>query len=170
MLEMLKSRTILALAFFLLAATVPSLADSSADRETAPEGPRLRVPALFYSPPLDAKPLLGREPGPAPPPADEPRAFSLMAQSRSSLFDRIYGPDVVVLSRSESALKGAGLGMKAGWVAACLARQTGMWNDRTSWYMAGAAAAAGAILGGTAWADNPSWNIRVEWDDDEPPR
>ncbi len=42
-----------------------------------------------------------------------------------------------------------------------------LWDENTSWYMAGAAAAAGAILGGTAWADNPSWDIRVEWDDEQ---
>ena len=147
---------------------ISSYADTQTPSETV-TGPRLRVPALFYKPPpgsqLPPPPL----PGVAQPSAEgeDSRAFSMSTRSHRLMLDQLYGPKVEVLSRYQSALKGAGLGMKLGWIAGCLANQTHIWDDRTSWYVAGAAAAAGALMGGTSWADNPSWNIRVEWDEEE---
>ncbi len=121
-------------------------------------GPRFRIPEHFRGS------LLG--PITAPPPLPHAETLSFLNYSPTLHLDEIYGPRRVELSRYQCALKGAGLAANAGWILGCLANQTDLWERKTSWYLVGAAAATGALLGGTLGADNASWNIGIDWDPD----
>jgi len=68
-------------------------------------------------------------------------------------------------SAYEMALQGAGAGMTMGVAAGAFGMMTGAWDEREAWYIAGAAAAAGAIFG-TVKSDDSAWNIRIRWDPD----
>ncbi len=156
---------------FLLLFGIPSTGTADGPDAPVTVGPRLRVPLLFYREApgkggLSATMLVVPPP---PPPAMPGRegALSLMMSSRARELPGLFGPKKVKLSRYDSALKGAGAGMKLGWVAGCLANNANLWGEKTTWYLAGAAAAAGALFGGTVGADNPSWNVGFEWDVDE---
>ena len=77
----------------------------------------------------------------------------------------MFGYEVYRASTYECALRGAGAGMSMGVAAGAFGMMTGAWDEREAWYIAGAAAAVGAIFG-TAKSDDPEWNIRVRWDPD----
>ncbi len=80
--------------------------------------------------------------------------------------DRFYGFNRYKLSRSDCALKGAGMGMTIGMIGAALGMTLGDLDESTGLYIAGAAALLGALWGGTIKADDPKWNIQIRW---EPP-
>ena len=93
-------------------------------------------------------------------------ATSLSFYSRPDInMHLFYGYRVYRASPYECALQGMGAGMTVGMAAGALGRMTGAWDERRAWYVAGAAAAAGALLG-TFKSDDPEWNIRIEWDPD----
>jgi hypothetical protein len=69
------------------------------------------------------------------------------------------------LSRADCALKGFGAGASLGLWLGALATTTGAWDDRTSWYLAGASAAAGALLGGTVGISSETWRTNYQWDE-----
>ncbi len=77
----------------------------------------------------------------------------------------MFGYRVYRASRYECALQGAGAGMTMGMAAGAFGMMSGAWDEREAWYIAGAAAAMGAIFG-TAKSDDPEWNIRIRWDPD----
>ena len=77
----------------------------------------------------------------------------------------MFGYEVYRVSPYECALKGAGTGMTLGMATGAFGMMTGAWDERRAWYIAGAAAVAGAIFG-TAKSDDPEWNIRIRWDPD----
>lgn len=77
----------------------------------------------------------------------------------------MFGYRVYRASRYECALQGAGAGMTMGMAAGAFGMMSGAWDEREAWYIAGAAAAVGAIFG-TAKSDDPEWNIRIRWDPD----
>jgi len=70
----------------------------------------------------------------------------------------------VELSRADCALKGFGGGASLGLWLGALAMTTNMWDERTSWYVGGAAAAAGALLGGTIGVNNAAWRTNYDWE------
>lgn len=70
----------------------------------------------------------------------------------------------VDLSRADCALKGFGRGASLGLWLGALAMTTNMWDERTSWYVGGAAAAAGALLGGTLGVESDAWRTRYDWE------
>jgi hypothetical protein len=93
-------------------------------------------------------------------------AMMLPFYSRSGINTHtMLGYRVYRASMYECALQGAGAGMTMGVAAGAFGMMTGAWDERKAWYIAGAAAAVGAILG-TAKSDDPSWNIRIRWDPD----
>ncbi len=77
----------------------------------------------------------------------------------------MFGYEVYRASRYECALQGAGAGMTMGMATGAFGMMTGAWDEREAWYIAGAAAAMGAIFG-TVKSDDPEWNIRIRWDPD----
>ncbi|UCG53357.1 MAG: hypothetical protein JSW58_07335 [Candidatus Latescibacterota bacterium] len=78
----------------------------------------------------------------------------------------MFGYETYRLSRLECAIQGADIGMTLGLAVGALGMTTGAWDERTSWYLAGAMAALGAFFGGSAKADDPRWNLRVRWHPD----
>jgi hypothetical protein len=94
------------------------------------------------------------------------RATSLSFYSRPDLnLYTLYGYEIYKASHYECVLRGAGAGMSMGMAAGAFGMMTGAWNERQAWYIAGAAAAAGALFG-RAKSDDPEWNIRIRWKPD----
>jgi hypothetical protein len=58
------------------------------------------------------------------------------------------------------------MGMTAGLFTGAMAGTFGMWDEKTSWYVAGAMGALGAILGGTYGAKDPGFRIHYRLTDD----
>jgi hypothetical protein len=88
-------------------------------------------------------------------------ATSISFYSRPNLnLYTLYGYEVYKASPYECVLRGAGAGMSLGMAAGAFGMMTGAWNERQAWYIAGAAAAAGALFG-RAKSDDPEWNIRI---------
>ena len=85
--------------------------------------------------------------------------------SLSATANRLCGFRTYELTRMGCALKGAEAGATLGLFVGALGNTTGMWNERNSWFLVGAATALGAILGGTAGADSPKWRVHVTIDD-----
>jgi hypothetical protein len=91
-------------------------------------------------------------------------ATSVSFYSRPDLnLGLLSGYRVYRASTLECTLRGMGAGMTAGMAAGAFGMMTGTWNEREAWYIAGAAAAIGAIFG-RAKADDPEWNIKIRWD------
>lgn len=93
-------------------------------------------------------------------------ATSLSFYSRPDINMHImYGYEFYKASTYECVLRGAGAGMSMGMAAGAFGMMTGAWDERRAWYIAGAAAAAGAIFGKVK-SDDPGWSIRVRLDPD----
>jgi hypothetical protein len=82
----------------------------------------------------------------------------------SMYVDRFYGLRRYQLSRLDTAMQGAGVGMTAGLFLGAAGMTMGGFDEETGWYIAGAMAAIGAILGGTKGANDPEKRIRYGWD------
>jgi hypothetical protein len=98
----------------------------------------------------------------APPAALESSGTARLGLAGSSLgaVRRAYE-----LSRFDCAAKGFGAGASLGLWLGALAKTTSAWDEPTSWYVAGAAAAAGTLLGGTIGIESEAWRTRYDWDD-----
>ncbi|UCH82671.1 MAG: hypothetical protein JSW50_09305 [Candidatus Latescibacterota bacterium] len=75
----------------------------------------------------------------------------------------LFGYEIYRASKLECAWQGVGVGMTMGMCAGALGMTAGVWDERTSWYIAGAMAAVGAIFG-VSKAGEPQWNVRIRWD------
>ena len=75
----------------------------------------------------------------------------------------LLGYEVYRASKMECAWEGVGMGMTLGMCAGALGMTAGMWDERSSWYIAGAMAALGAIWGSTK-SNDPTWSVRVRWE------
>jgi hypothetical protein len=88
---------------------------------------------------------------------------SLKGDYLAARFNRLYGIEQYEISPLqavfESAEKGASLALFAGALGTTFAG----WDEDTTWYLMGAAAAAGALWGG-AHADEPGWRVRYRWE------
>jgi hypothetical protein len=83
----------------------------------------------------------------------------------TTYYERFYGLRRVELSRFDYAMNGAGAGATLGMFVGGMASGLGLWDERTSWYLAGAATALGAILGGTTGVpDDPGARVRFRWE------
>jgi hypothetical protein len=78
----------------------------------------------------------------------------------------MFGYEIYHASQMECAWEGVGMGMTLGMCAGALGMTAGLWEEGTSWYIAGAMAALGAIWGSTK-ADDPGWTVRVRWEPDK---
>lgn len=90
------------------------------------------------------------------------------ARFLSTYFDRnaerFIGLERYELSRFQCAISGADVGLTYGLIAGAAGMMSGAWDERTGWYIAGAAALAGAIFGGTVKADDPGFRVRLRWE------
>jgi len=151
----------------ILVACVARAAEDRSGEETPRNGPCLRSERFFLGvEPIvwTSRPLLGKgAPVPAIPVLPEGRLS--MRLTRIPPLEPIFQPRVTRLSRLDCAWKGAGAGMRLGLFAGLLAQELGAAGDeRTPWVYAGAAAAAGALLGGTIGAGDSRWSAGIEWE------
>ena len=77
---------------------------------------------------------------------------------------RLYGLERYELTRVESVLYGADTAAALGLFAAAVGQFAGLWDERTSLYMVGAAAAAGAVWGGTLGHSKDDWRVRFRFE------
>lgn len=80
--------------------------------------------------------------------------------------DRLYGFERYKASPLECAYQGAGMGMTLGMAAGAFGMMAGAWDERETWYIAGAMAALGSLYGGIFKADDPKWNLRIRVEPD----
>ena len=80
--------------------------------------------------------------------------------------DRLYGFERYKASPLECAYQGAGMGMTLGMAAGAFGMMAGAWDERETWYIAGAMAALGSLYGGFFKADDPKWNLRIRLEPD----
>jgi hypothetical protein len=94
---------------------------------------------------------------------------SLMATAAPGI-PNLSGFEVYRLSRMQCAIKGAGAGVTAGFMAGALGEMAGAWDEKSSFYIAGAMAVFGALYGGGVKSDDDGWNLQIRLDrDDSPP-
>ena len=74
----------------------------------------------------------------------------------------------IELSRFSCAIHGADLGATTASAFGGLGLVSGVWGGKTTGYLMGAGAILGAILGGTAGADNSGFRMRVGVDASDP--
>ena len=79
----------------------------------------------------------------------------------------LSGPrlQTVRLSRFACTAYGADRGANAGLFLGGLGNLTGLWDEKTAFYLMGAGAALGALWGGSAGAEDPAFRVRVEFED-----
>jgi len=153
---------------------LPAAARAGEEKGPSPErtGPRLTTPSPYTGWLLrDARLRLRAE--------EERKEKEAPALSPSTLsFNRLgaypveslYRPRIYRLSRYQSTMKGLGAGARTGLFMGILANVLAGSDDyRSAWYAAGAAAAAGAILGGTVGNDDPDWRRGIDWSIDVRP-
>jgi hypothetical protein len=80
---------------------------------------------------------------------------------------RLYGIEAYEVSRLAVALEGAERLASAALFVGALGTTFAGWDERSSLYFAGAAAAAGALWGGAVHGDDPRWRVRYRWDVEE---
>jgi len=80
----------------------------------------------------------------------------------------LSGYEVYRLSRMQSTIKGAGMGMTAGFMAGALGQMTGAWDERSAFAIGGAMALFGALYGNRR-ADDSGWNLNIRLQQDRPP-
>jgi hypothetical protein len=78
---------------------------------------------------------------------------------------RFYGLEPYELSRMDCMVQGADMGLTMGMCLGAFGSMAGLWEDKNAWYIAGAMAALGALMGGTSWANNPRLRVRYRWEE-----
>jgi hypothetical protein len=72
----------------------------------------------------------------------------------------------VELNRFRCAILLGDVGLTCGLVAGAAGMAAGVWDEDSAWLVAGAAALAGALIGGTVKADDPKFRVQLRWVDD----
>jgi hypothetical protein len=80
----------------------------------------------------------------------------------------LSGYEVYRLSQMQSTLKGAGMGMTAGFMAGAMGEMAGAWNEKSAFAIAGAMAVFGALYGNKR-ADDRGWNLQIRLDQNSDP-
>jgi hypothetical protein len=83
--------------------------------------------------------------------------------------ERFYGLERYQASAFELGMEGVGAGATLGLFTSAVATTAGFWDDDTSWYVVGAAAAVGAILGLKRGMEDPAKRTRYRWSADVGP-
>lgn len=65
-------------------------------------------------------------------------------------------------TRFDTGVLGADRGAYAGMMLGFVGTQSGLWGQRTSWYLMGAGAALGALWGSTAGVHSPGLRVHIE--------
>jgi len=143
-------------------ATRPSLATTMDLRFRAATPSSTPRPALGGPPRLSLRSVPSLDAFPQTP--DVLTATPSLSLFRTNWAAAPAGARRVELSRADCALKGFGRGASLGLWLGALAMTTNMWDERTSWYVGGAAAAAGALLGGTLGVESDAWRTRYDWE------
>jgi hypothetical protein len=133
-------------------AQTPSLADSSSTVHTLP-GSALGDGTRVFLPPSGSDVL------DTPFRSNTERPLSMYLARNTRL---LYGYEFYQASEFQCAWEGAGMGMTLGMCAGALGMTAGLWDEKSSWYIAGAMAALGAIWGRSK-ADDPGFTVRVRW-------
>lgn len=79
---------------------------------------------------------------------------------------RFYGLEKRELGTLASSVKGAERAASLGLFLGAIGNTLGLWDERSSWMMVGAMAAAGAAYGAKK-SDDPGWSIEYRWTDDD---
>lgn len=87
--------------------------------------------------------------------------FSLTAQPL-----RFYGLERYELSSFECALQGLDEGLTMGLFVGALGTSTGLFEENSAWYIAGAMTALGAFLGLRSGVKDPTSRIRYRWEEE----
>jgi hypothetical protein len=74
---------------------------------------------------------------------------------------RFYGWQEVKLSRFDCALQSADMAATLGLFLGAVGTTSGAWDEDSAWYLMGAAAAVGAILGASVGANDPKSRVRL---------
>ena len=77
--------------------------------------------------------------------------------------ERFLGLERYQATGFELAMEGAGAGATLGLFAGAVANTSGLWDEDSSWYIMGAAAALGAFLGYKRGLDDPKKRTRYRW-------
>ncbi len=72
----------------------------------------------------------------------------------------------VELNRFQCAIQLGDVGLTCGLAAGAAGMAAGAWDEDTAWLIAGAAALASALIGGTVKADDPKFRVQLRWVDD----
>ncbi len=118
----------------------------------------VRLDSSLVFTPLDEGNLLSRR-------LEQNTARSLSAHLAVSA-SRFYGIERYEMSKVQCALTGADAGLTLGLIAGALGMTAGLWDERTAWYLGGAAAALGTLWG-ASMADEPKFRVRIRWDDSD---
>lgn len=77
--------------------------------------------------------------------------------------NRFLGIESYEVTDLDLALEGAGAGATLGLFTGAVANTAGLWDEDTSWYIGGAAAALGAFLGYARGTSEPAKRTRYRW-------
>ncbi|MBN1825492.1 MAG: hypothetical protein JW958_04435 [Candidatus Eisenbacteria bacterium] len=157
------------LLFFFVARAFAAADETPPDPERT--GPRLRAPSAYTGWLLrDARlRLTPPEERKEPAETETTRSPTTLSFNRFGAYpvEQLYRPRVYELSRFQCTMKGLGAGAQTGLFLGILANALSGSDDyRNAWYMAGAMAATGAILGGTIGANDPGWSVGIDWSTD----
>ena len=96
-----------------------------------------------------------------------PTAFELRAPNLGNpLKESLNGIRHVELSHVESTWKGATVAARSTLFLSAVAQNYGWWDGKTSAWVAGGAAALGALYGGTLGYEKESWRIEARFEEE----
>jgi hypothetical protein len=90
-------------------------------------------------------------------------ADSLQGDYLAARFNRLYGIEQYEISPLQAVFESAEKGASLALFASALGTTFAGWDEDSTWYLMGAAAAAGALWGGVH-ADEPGWRVRYRWE------
>ncbi|MEZ5063489.1 MAG: hypothetical protein R3B81_02090 [bacterium] len=94
--------------------------------------------------------------------------FTLYASPPTRPSLDVAGPayEKIEVSRLRTTLRGASAGLTSAAFLGAVSTTYGLWDDRTNWWLAGGAAALGALWGGTRGYENPGFRTEIRWEEE----
>lgn len=93
--------------------------------------------------------------------SQSPSYFSLTAHPL-----RFYGLEQYELTPLDCAILGVDEGLRMGLLIGALGTTTGLFDENSAWYIAGAMTALGAFFGLRSSAKDPTLRIRYRWEEE----